>query len=45
MTPSFLSQSKDGKMELRMHFWSGSKVEYVLIKEGEHLNGVPVGTA
>lgn len=45
LTPSFLNQLKDGKIKLRFHFWSGSMVDYTLIKEGEHLNGVPAGTA
>jgi len=34
ITPAFFKETRDGEILLRMHFWSGSIIEYYLEKEG-----------
>ena len=41
LTPQFFKDVKDGETRLKLHFWSGAVVNYLITKEGDRVTGKP----
>ncbi|HKT00175.1 MAG TPA: cellulase family glycosylhydrolase [Rugosimonospora sp.] len=39
MTPAFFAETKDGTVDLTLHFWSGATLRYTLVKSGTQVTG------
>lgn len=39
LTPNFFNELNDGEVKLKLHFWSGEKLDYTITKNGSQVTG------
>jgi len=45
LTQNFFNEVNDGTVKLKLHFWSGEKIEYTITKTGDKVNGKAASTS
>jgi len=45
LTQNFFNEVKDGKVKLKLHFWSGEKIDYTITKTGDKVTGKAASTS